>query len=88
MDLIRGGGGDIFAAAMTEVGVDRVMFITDKGYLNWKPSRTEVAYTESLIAGAHVPFVLRKGAQAWILVDEAYAHGVMCGEACQGLSFQ
>lgn len=80
--------GDIFAAAMVDVGIDRVMFVTEKGYLGLGPARTEVADKVSLIAGAHVPFVLREGASGWILVGEAYVHGIMYGEACRGLSFQ
>lgn len=73
---------------MVDVGIDRVMFVTEKGYLGLGPARTEVADKVSLIAGAHVPFVLREGASGWILVGEAYVHGIMYGEACRGLSFQ
>ncbi|KAF5662409.1 heterokaryon incompatibility het-6 [Fusarium circinatum] len=77
--------GDIFAIAVDDAGTDRVLFVTEKGYLRLGPARTEVGDDVSLIAGAHVPFVLRKGTQGWILVGETYVHGVMYGEtAFQG----
>ncbi|KAF4974125.1 hypothetical protein FZEAL_8934 [Fusarium zealandicum] len=78
--------GDIFAAAMDDVGLDRALFITEKGYLGLGPARTEPGDFVSLVAGAHVPFVLRKGSHGWMLVGESYVHGVMYGEA-SGLSF-
>ncbi|KAJ3548310.1 hypothetical protein NM208_g1065 [Fusarium decemcellulare] len=80
--------GDIFSTAMDDVGIDRVLFITEKGYLGLGPARTEAGDAVSLVAGGHVPFVLRKGTQGWILVGETYVHGVMYGEAAQGVSFQ
>ncbi|KAF9768118.1 hypothetical protein IL306_014633 [Fusarium sp. DS 682] len=80
--------GDIFAIAIEDAGADRVLFITEKGYLGLGPARTEVDDTVAMIAGAHVPFVLRKGAGGWILVGEAYVHGVMYGEAAQKAEFQ
>ncbi|KAF5541072.1 heterokaryon incompatibility het-6 [Fusarium mexicanum] len=73
--------GDIFAIAVDDAGTDRVLYLTEKGYLGLGPARTEVGDDVSLIAGAHVPFVLRKGNQGWILVGETYVHGVMYGEA-------
>ncbi|KAJ4324351.1 hypothetical protein N0V84_003912 [Fusarium piperis] len=80
--------GDIFPAAMNDVGIDRVLFITEKGYLGLGPARMEVGDVVGLVAGAHVPFVLRKGSKGFILVGEAYVEGVMYGEISQGLVFQ
>ncbi|KAF5703502.1 heterokaryon incompatibility protein het-6 [Fusarium globosum] len=80
--------GDIFAITVDDAGTDRVLFITEKGYLGLGPARTEVGDVVSLIAGVHVPFVLRKGAQGWILVGETYVHGVMYGEALNKAEFQ
>ncbi|KAG4265009.1 hypothetical protein FPRO03_00293 [Fusarium proliferatum] len=82
------GEGDIFAIAVDDAGTDRVLFITEKGYLGLGPARTEVGDVLSLIAGAHVPFVLRKGAQGWVLVGETYVHGVMYDEAVSKADFQ
>ncbi|KAH7238140.1 heterokaryon incompatibility protein-domain-containing protein [Fusarium tricinctum] len=80
--------GDIFSTAMDESGTDRVLFVTEKGYLGLGPARTQVGDSVSLIVGAHVPFVLRKGTQGWILIGESYVHGVMYGEATRGANFQ
>ncbi|KAF4332555.1 heterokaryon incompatibility het-6 [Fusarium beomiforme] len=80
--------GDIFAIAIDNSGTDRVLFLTEKGYLGLGPARTEVGDVVDLVAGAHVPFVLRKGSQGWVLVGETYLHGVMYGEATQNAEFQ
>ncbi|KAM0432195.1 hypothetical protein ACHAPT_004730 [Fusarium lateritium] len=80
--------GDIFSAAMDDVGIDRVLFITEKGYLGLGPARMQAGDVVGLVAGAHVPFVLRQGRGGWILVGEGYVEGVMYGEATQGLSFK
>ncbi|KAM5349001.1 hypothetical protein ACJ41O_008824 [Fusarium nematophilum] len=75
--------GDIFATAMDDA-IDRVLFITERGYLGLGPGRTGVGDAVALAAGALVPFVLRKGVKGWVLVGEGYVHGVMYGEACEG----
>ncbi|KAF5017830.1 hypothetical protein F66182_10212 [Fusarium sp. NRRL 66182] len=80
--------GDIFATAMDESGLDRMLFKTEVGYLGLGPARTLVGDTAVLVAGAHVPFVLRRGIPGWMLVGEAYVHGVMYGEAAHEASFQ
>ncbi|KAF4447893.1 hypothetical protein F53441_8643 [Fusarium austroafricanum] len=80
--------GDIFAIALSDAGNDRALFSTERGYLGLGPARTEVGDVVVLIAGAHVPFVLRKGAGGWILVGETYVHGVMYGEASGKADFQ
>ncbi|KAF4956020.1 hypothetical protein FGADI_4193 [Fusarium gaditjirri] len=80
--------GDIFAIAVDDSGADKALFVTEKGYLGLGPARTEVGDVVSLIAGAHVPLVLRKGGQGWILIGETYVHGVMYGEAVNNGDFQ
>ncbi|KAG5759431.1 hypothetical protein H9Q72_012440 [Fusarium xylarioides] len=80
--------GDIFAIAVDDAGTDRVLFVTEKGYLGLGPARTEVGDVVSLVAGAHVPFALRNGAQGWVLVGETYVHGVMNGEVVTKAEFQ
>ncbi|RYC88455.1 hypothetical protein BFJ63_vAg8673 [Fusarium oxysporum f. sp. narcissi] len=80
--------GDIFAIAVDDAGAERVLFVTDKGYLGLGPARTEVGDVVSLIAGTHIPFVLRKGAPGWILVGETYVHGVIYGELAQKVDFK
>ncbi|EEU45261.1 uncharacterized protein NECHADRAFT_100683 [Fusarium vanettenii 77-13-4] len=80
--------GDIFPAAMNDVGIDRVLFITEKGFLGLGPARMEVGDVVGLVAGAHVPFVLRQGSGGWIMVGETYVEGAMYGEVAQKLVFQ
>lgn len=80
--------GDIFAAAMDSFGLDRMLFITERGFLGLGPARTEIGDVVSLVTGAHVPFVMRRAAQGMILVGETYVHGVMYGEVAETLSFQ
>ncbi|KAH7180472.1 heterokaryon incompatibility protein-domain-containing protein [Fusarium sp. MPI-SDFR-AT-0072] len=80
--------GDIFAIAADDAGADQVLFVTEKGYLGPGPTRTEVGDFVSLIAGAHVPFVLRKVDQGWILVGETFLHGVMYGEVARKRDLQ
>jgi hypothetical protein len=80
--------GDIFPAAMNDVGIDRVLFRTEKGYLGLGPARMGVGDVVGLVAGAHVPLVLRQGPGGWILVGETYVEGAMDGELAQKLVFE
>lgn len=82
---------DIFMAALDEAGLLRTLFIaaadgdhSDRRYLGLGPAVAQNGDVVMLIAGTHVPYVLRKqtsNSDVWVLVGEAYVHGAMYGEA-------
>ncbi|KAI1264889.1 heterokaryon incompatibility protein-domain-containing protein [Xylariaceae sp. FL1019] len=83
---------DIFQAALGETGLERTFFVaksdgipTSIRYLGLGPAVAQDGDVVMLVAGTHVPYVFRKqeGARddGWLLVGEAYVHGVMYGEA-------
>ncbi|KAH8893672.1 HET-domain-containing protein [Thozetella sp. PMI_491] len=60
---------------------NRRLGVTRLGYLGLFPMSTEPGDVVSLLAGCHVPFVLRSTVgRGYRLVGECYVHGVMNGE--------
>jgi hypothetical protein len=56
-------------------------FLSDTGYLGLAPIRSQAGDEVWILQGGNVPFILR-GLQngRYLLVGEAYVHGVMLGE--------
>ncbi|KAE8446732.1 hypothetical protein EG329_011637 [Mollisiaceae sp. DMI_Dod_QoI] len=64
----------------------RRLFRTKENYLGIGPQSLEEGDEVWVLAGARVPFILRrdgKGDEKWRLVGEAYVHGIMNGEAIE-----
>jgi hypothetical protein len=59
----------------------RVFGLTDRCYAGLFPSNTRYGDRICIFQGFRVPFVLRRGSEGcWILVGDAYVHGMMQGE--------
>lgn len=57
-------------------------FRTSKGFLGIGPESLLEDDSVWIFPGAHVPFVLRNAGQGcWVVVGEAYVHGIMDGDA-------
>ena len=54
---------------------------SSKGYYTLVPARAQVGDTIALIKGADLPLIIRKVDSGWVLLGEAYVHGIMGGEA-------
>jgi len=54
---------------------------TTTGYMGLVPAETELGDIVSVLLGGQVPFILRKRHDHYILVGEAYIHGIMNGES-------
>jgi hypothetical protein len=57
-----------------------VFCVTDNGYIGMVPQLSEPGDLVSLIYGLDVVYVLRKSAEKYQLVGDAYVHGMMDGE--------
>ncbi|KAK3389708.1 heterokaryon incompatibility protein-domain-containing protein [Podospora didyma] len=82
-------GKETFVRATAEVMSERKLFVTKKGYIGAGPLSSRVGGGVYLLAGGHVPFVLRNesdtnllaGVPRMSLVGDCYVHGIMHGEA-------
>jgi hypothetical protein len=81
---------DEFQRAMADVMLGRRLFVTKRGYIGAGPLSAQVGDAVYVLAGGHVPLVLRKGSQQGdgdpsdgplTLVGDCYVHGVMQGES-------
>ncbi|GME59404.1 Heterokaryon incompatibility protein or allele [Neofusicoccum parvum] len=66
----------IFWIALEDVGMDRKVFVTERGYVGLGPPTARVGDAVVLVAGAYAPFVLRAHnarGNAWLLVGEAFS---------------
>jgi hypothetical protein len=81
---------DEFQRAMADVMLGRRLFVTKKGYIGAGPLSAQVGDAVYVLAGGHVPLVLRRsqgvddGAPSdgpLTLVGDCYVHGVMQGES-------
>ncbi|KAI0469144.1 HET-domain-containing protein [Xylaria cf. heliscus] len=69
-------------ANMCRAVAGRRFAITDHGYVGLVPDMTRDGDKVCVLKGVNVPFVLREvGEQQYILVGDAYVHGIMQGEA-------
>lgn len=74
---------------------DRVLCVTERGYLGLVPSASKSGDTVAVLFGGYTPFVLREweepalgsmdNGRRWQVVGECYIHGFMDGEALDGL---
>ncbi|CAI6092927.1 unnamed protein product [Clonostachys chloroleuca] len=76
---------ELFASAAAN-GFRSQRFITSQGYIGQAPQSVEIGRDKSdkvvLIAGCHVPFILRPQAEGrYSVVGDCYLHGIMDGEA-------
>jgi hypothetical protein len=81
-----------FEAFRQELGItfaSRLLFRTDTGLLGVGPLELDIGAEVWILAGANTPAVLREGSTGKKqFLGEAYAHGVMHGEALElGLDF-
>lgn len=54
---------------------------TTTGYMGLVPAESECGDIVSVLLGGQVPFILRKRDNEYVLVGEAYVHGLMKGES-------
>jgi hypothetical protein len=54
---------------------------SSKGFYTLIPARAQDGDTIALIKGADLPLIIRKVDSGWVLLGEAYVHGIMGGEA-------
>ena len=60
-------------------------FLTEKGFVGLAPDVCEVGDVVCVFLGARLPYVLREREDGTFqLIGEAYAHGIMYGEAWEG----
>jgi hypothetical protein len=62
-------------------------FMTKRGYIGIGQASMKTTDTLCILFGARVPHVLQKrgeGKQGYILIGEAYVHGIMDGEFMSG----
>jgi hypothetical protein len=68
---------------------DRTLAIISPGGLALAPDSTAIDDEVWIIAGAHVPLMLRPlGKNRYRLIGETYVHGVMHGEGLEGLDLE
>jgi hypothetical protein len=89
VDTAREGTYNAFYLVFNYIYEHRRLFITKNGYLGLAPRSLRPGDTIAIVPGAAVPFALRKadpqsGDSAWLLIGEAYVHGVMSGEGMRG----
>jgi hypothetical protein len=54
---------------------------SSKGYYTLVPARAQNGDTIALIKGADLPLIIREMDSGWVLLGEAYVHGIMGGES-------
>ena len=57
------------------------MFRTQTGYVGLSSHKVEDGDCVALFQGGSMPFVVREKGAGWIIVGDAYVHGIMNGEA-------
>ncbi|KAJ9634901.1 hypothetical protein H2199_008765 [Coniosporium tulheliwenetii] len=62
---------------------DWVFFRSPRGYMGLADSRALPTDCVCVLLGASVPFVLRRQENHYLLIGEAYVHGLMYGEAIE-----
>lgn len=65
----------------TMVGLGRVMFKTEKGYVGLTERNVKAGDKVALAKGGRMPIVIREvDGQRWEILGDAYVHGIMGGE--------
>jgi hypothetical protein len=72
----QGGSWARFAMDATTACKHRKLFHTQKGYIGVGPKGMDC----SILFGAKVPLILRQMGHQYVLIGEAYIHGVMRGK--------
>lgn len=62
---------------------NRRFFVTRRGFFGLGPSILGEGYVCSVLFGGTVPFILRQEGTGYLLLGEAYLHGIMRGEAIE-----
>jgi hypothetical protein len=65
------------------VGGNWNFFISPEGYVGLAHCRAQHSDQICILPGASVPFILRREGEHYLLVGEAYVHGLMKGEAIE-----
>ena len=79
------GQTDFGIFALTHLSIDNVtllrrLIFSSKGYMGIGPYDAEVGDELCILYGAKLPVILRKKGLYWLIVGEAYVHGIMDGE--------
>ena len=74
-----------FLASFQQATANRRFFVTGEGHMGLGPRLTEPGDLVCVLLGSQVPFILRKVENHCMLIGECYCHGIMEGEAVQGL---
>jgi len=80
-------GGQVIASLGDKL-ICRDLFITKQGYLGLGMMSLKVGDEVWILAGARVPLILRRRVEEgqYCLIGEAYVHGIMHGEAVNGVA--
>lgn len=75
--------------AISSATLFRSWCLTREGYVGLMPQESRETDLIYILEGARTPFVLRRmeGSEDYMLVGEAYVHGLMHGEASQRNNF-
>jgi len=72
-----------FSPRVFRVCSGRAMLQTSKGHIGLAGEACRAGDVVSILFGAGVPFILRRAGQEFVLIGEAYVHGIMDGEAME-----
>lgn len=86
------GNGDHYIALCNSIGVNcsgRQLCITNRGYLGYVSSESQIGDKICILFGSAAPYILRKSKEGFfMLVGECYIHGIMDGEAMKELDIE
>jgi hypothetical protein len=85
VDVAIGGEPDQFLQIVDTICEGRTFFATTSGHIGLGPSLMRPGDAIYVIAGAEMPFILRKDAESFRLVGECYGDECMNGEAVQAM---
>jgi len=77
-----------FATTMKLMSIQRSVGLTHKGYIASVPGHAEPGDFICVLFGGKVPFIIRPEAREsrYILLGDTYVHGIMKGEAVEGVA--
>jgi hypothetical protein len=85
LDAATGGEPDQFLQIVDTICEGRTFFVTVGGHIGLGPSLMRPGDAVYVLAGAEMPFVLRKDAESFRLIGECYVDEIMNGEAVQAM---
>ena len=74
---------EVYETMANDTCVHRALFTTKRGYLGLGPELLQPGDVVSVLYGGKVPYILRPKDGHYLLVGDAYVHGIMDGEAVQ-----